>query len=62
MYTVYMNQTAIKTKIINLEAQLKMLKSAITKPINFDVDERSWSAVKPTLKKARSKLYRKVYG
>jgi hypothetical protein len=57
-----MDATMIKSKILLLEAELKLLKSAVFyKPIDYDADEKVWKVIKPILKVARSQTYKKLY-
>jgi len=57
-----MNTVAIKNKIRSLEAELKLLKTAVyNKPIDFEADEKVWKMVKPILKKARAEIYKRTY-
>jgi hypothetical protein len=57
-----MDATMIKSKILLLEAELKLLKSAVfSKPIDYDADEKVWKVIKPILKVARSQTYKKLY-
>ena len=57
-----MNATMIKNKIQVLEAELRLIKSAVfNKQIDFEADEKIWKVVKPVLKRARAQVYKKVY-
>ncbi len=57
-----MNRTMIRDRIMNLEAELKLLKSAVfSKPIDYDADEKVWKIIRPFLKKARAQTYKKLY-
>lgn len=57
-----MNKLAVKNKIMDLEAQIGLLKKAVINQPDFDIDETNWKKIKPALKKVRAKLYKKVYG
>ena len=57
-----MTTTAVQEKLKTIEAQIKILKIAVTKRPNFDIDEMNWKKIKPVLKKARSQVSKKVYG
>lgn len=57
-----MTQALLKTKILNLEAELKTLKQAIEKEPNYEIDKINWQKIQPMLKKTREELYRKRYG
>lgn len=54
--------TAIKEKVFELEAGLQMIKKALRKEPNFDVDEKNWLKIEREAKNLRTNLYRKVYG
>jgi hypothetical protein len=57
-----MNRTMIRDRIMNLEAELKLLKSAVfSKPIDYEADEKVWKMYRPISKKIRSQLYKKLY-
>ena len=52
----------IRDRIMNLEAELKLLKSAVfSKPIDYEADEKVWKMYRPISKKIRSQLYKKLY-
>ncbi|MEK7062526.1 MAG: hypothetical protein AAB946_00660 [Patescibacteria group bacterium] len=57
-----MTTTAIKEKIMNLEAQLALIKRSVFKEPDFDVDERNWTKIRPIMKKIRAKVYKETYG
>lgn len=57
-----MNTTMLKNKILRLEAELTLLKSAVfDKPIDFEADEKIWKMYKPIQKKIRAQLYKKMH-
>ncbi|OGY63436.1 MAG: hypothetical protein A3I89_04445 [Candidatus Harrisonbacteria bacterium RIFCSPLOWO2_02_FULL_41_11] len=56
-----MTKTAIKEKVLNMEAELEVIKKAIEVGPDFLVDEKIWKVIKPTLKKAGKKLYAEQY-
>ncbi len=57
-----MNKTKLKDRIAAIEAEVKFLKrTAVEKP-DFGIDYAGWKKVRPFLKKARMKTYKKVYG
>jgi hypothetical protein len=57
-----MTTTAIKNKILSMEAELKLLKSAVfSRPIDYEADDRTWKMIKPILKRSRAETYRKLY-
>lgn len=57
-----MTQTALKEKIFDIETRLEILKKAIKKEPDFDIDEKNWKKIEPTARKTRKKLYEKYYG
>ena len=57
-----MNKIAVKQKIQNLEAEIKLLKNAVSQRPDFEIDELNWKKIKPALKKARAQTYKEVYG
>lgn len=57
-----MAQTALKSKILDLESEIQLLKQALVKEPDFGVDEANWRKVRPIAKKTRAKLYRRRYG
>lgn len=57
-----MNKIAVEEKLNNLEAEIQILRTAVTERPNFDIDEANWEKIKPALKKARAKTYKEVYG
>jgi hypothetical protein len=57
-----MNKVAVKEKLNTLEAEIKLLKTAVTERPDFEIDEINWKKIKPALKKARAQTYKEVYG
>ena len=57
-----MTKTAVKEKLNSLEAEIQILRTAVTERPDFDIDEINWKRVKPALKKARAQTYKEVYG
>ncbi len=57
-----MNKIAVKEKLNTLEAEIKLLKVAVIGQPDFEIDEINWKKIEPTLKKARAKSYKEVYG
>jgi hypothetical protein len=57
-----MNKIAVKNRIIDLEAEIGLLKKAVTNRPDFEVDDEIWKKVKPAAKKARTKVFKKTYG
>ena len=57
-----MNKIAVKQKIKNLEAEIKLLKNAVSQRPNFEIDELNWKKIKPAAKKARAQVAKEIYG
>jgi hypothetical protein len=57
-----MNKIAVKKKIKDLEAEISLLKTAISERPDFEIDEINWKKMRPTVKKIRKKLFKKFYG
>ena len=57
-----MTQVQLKEKILNLEAQLRYVKRALTREPDFSLDEENWRKVKPQIRKTRKSLYARLYG
>jgi hypothetical protein len=55
-------KNAISEKLNTLEAEIKFLRKAVTERPSFDIDEANWKKMKPALKKARTRAYKKIYG
>lgn len=53
---------AIKEKIFGLEVELQMIKKALRKEPNFNIDEKNWLKIEREAKNVRKNLYRRVYG
>jgi len=56
-----MTQAALKEKIFDIETRLEILKKAIKKEPDFDVDDKNWKKIELTVRKTRKKLYEKYY-
>jgi len=56
-----MDKFSVKEKINRLEAELYLLKITVTRQPNFEIDEKNWEKIKPTLKKARVKQFKTLY-
>jgi len=52
----------VKNKIMNIEAELNLLKRTFIKKPSFIVDEINWKKIKPVAKKIRRKLFAEIYG
>ena len=57
-----MDKVAVKEKLKVMEAEIQILKAAVTERPNFEIDEINWKKIKPALKKARTETHREVYG
>lgn len=57
-----MNNVSVKEKIRNLEAEIKLLKTAVAGRPDFDIDKANWQKIKPVSKKARAELFKTLYG
>ena len=57
-----MTNAVIKEKVLNMEAELEVVKRALVKEPDFAVDEKIWKTVKPAVKQVGKKLYTKQYG
>lgn len=57
-----MSPTTVKDKILDLQAELDLIKQSLIKEPNFDVDDKNWGKVKLEAKKIRKKVYQKYYG
>ncbi|MEK7576172.1 MAG: hypothetical protein AAB482_00595 [Patescibacteria group bacterium] len=52
---------SLQSKILNIEAELNIVKRTLKKSLDFNIDERNWRAVKSTAKKTRKQLSRDYY-
>ena len=57
-----MNKTAVKEKLKAIEAEIRILRTAVNERPDFGIDEINWKKVKPALKKSRAQTYKEVYG
>ncbi len=57
-----MDQATVKEKIQNLEAEIKILKTAVAKRPDFAIDDSNWRKIKPAVKKARTEIAKEIYG
>ena len=57
-----MTDAVIQKRILNLEAELMFLKRAVIKEPDFDVDEKNWAKIRPTIKRARAQVAKEIYG
>jgi len=56
-----MENTAIKRKLNSLEAEVKVLRMATRRPVDFPIDEANWQRLKSTSKRIRAKLFKQRY-
>lgn len=61
MVDIFMNKLAIKEKINNLEAEIKLLKNAVSSQPDFAIDEKNWKKLKPAARQIRTKLFKSRY-
>ncbi len=57
-----MSRLTIKDKVLNLEAELRLVKDAVMQAPNFEIDEYNWRKAKAIVKKTRQQLARVYYG
>lgn len=57
-----MTKALVREKIISLEAELSLLKAALTERPNFALDEANWRKVRAAAKRARKRVWGAVYG
>ena len=57
-----MQDMVIKRKLNTLEAEVKVLRMAMRRPIDLGVDETNWNRLKATSKRIRRKLFKQRYG
>lgn len=57
-----MTQATLRKKILNMEAELELLKKVIVQEPDFLIDEVNWKKVRSAAKAARKKLYQRQYG
>ena len=57
-----MQDTDIKRKLNTLEAEVKMLRMATRRPVDFAADDANWQRLKTTSKRIRRKLFKRQYG
>jgi len=48
-----MRQKLIEKKVIELQAQLELVKQTLKKEPDFDIDEKNWSIIKSDVKKIK---------
>ena len=57
-----MTQLQLQKKVMNLEVELSVLRTALQTEPNSLIDEDNWKKIKPTVKTIRTKLYQQRYG
>ncbi|MFA6474924.1 MAG: hypothetical protein WCV88_01835 [Patescibacteria group bacterium] len=57
-----MTQLQLQKKVMNLEAELAVLRVAIQSEPDNLIDESNWKKIQPTVKAVRAKLYKQRYG
>ena len=61
-YYSCMNKVIAQERIQALEAEIKVLKTAVAGTPDLVIDDANWVKVKPTAKKVRAKIYKARYG
>ncbi len=56
-----MTNAVIQKRLSKIEAEIKLLKQAISRPVDFSVDDKNWKKMRGTVKKVRAKLYKERY-
>lgn len=56
-----MTTATIQKKMLDLEAELELIKKSLKKEPDFGIDEKNWEKIKPSVKKIRAKLYQQRY-
>ena len=54
---IIMNQVALKEKILDIEAELALLKKTLQKEPDLDVDEANWQKVRSEIKKTLVSIF-----
>jgi len=62
LYFEPMTTATIQKKILNLEAELMLLKRSVAKEPDFDIDEKNWKKINPYMKKIRTQVAKETYG
>jgi hypothetical protein len=57
-----MEKIAIKQKLNTLEAEVRAIRLAIRRPLDRTIDDANWKRLKPTSKRVRRRLFKKMYG
>lgn len=56
-----MNKAIVQEKISKLQRELDFIKQVFRTEPDFDIDEKIWKEIKPTVKQIRKKLYQVRY-
>ncbi len=51
----------MRERVQALEAEVRLLKTAVSQRPDFSVDDKNWQKVKPSSRKIRAKLYKARY-
>jgi len=54
-------RTTVQQRIGKIEAEVKLLKRAVTKRPDLYIDEKNWQKVRTVAKKARAKIFKARY-
>lgn len=57
-----MTQLQLQKKVLNLEVELSVLRTALQTVPNSLIDESNWKKIKPTARTIRTNLYQQRYG
>ena len=57
-----MEKIAIKQKLNTIEAEVRALRLAIRRPLDLTIDDANWKKLKPSSKRIRRTLFKKLYG
>lgn len=57
-----MTTATLQKKVLDLEAELELIKKSLKKEPDFRIDEKNWEKIKPSVKKIRAKMYSPQYG
>ena len=57
-----MTDAVIQKRLSKLEAEIKLIKRAVSKRPDFSVDEKNWKKMKAPMKRVRAKVYKARYG
>ena len=57
-----MDKIGVREKLKTMEAEIRVLKAAVSERPDFEIDEINWKKIKPALKKARTETHKEIYG